>query len=128
MIGSSQFVVQPYNFSLTNIRCTTYGAGTCSTALGAPGNNPGATTAAGAAFIQAGQSFAATVTAKNFAGSVTPNYGKEIAPAGVKLTANLVAPVDGNAATLNNAPAFGSFSGGAPTGTTFNWPEVGIIT
>src|SRR6202035_562268 len=28
----------------------------------------------------------------------------------------------------NNASAFGSFSGGTATGTTFNWPEVGIIT
>jgi MSHA biogenesis protein MshQ len=44
------------------------------------------------------------------------------------LSANLVAPVGGNAATLNNASAFGSFSAGVATGTTFNWPEVGIIT
>jgi hypothetical protein len=128
MTGSSQFVVQPSNFSLTNIKCTTFGAGTCSTALSAPGNNPGATTAAGAAFIQAGQPFAATVTASNFLGAVTPNYGREIAPPGVTLSANLVAPVGGNAATLNNASAFGSFSAGIATGTTFNWPEVGIIT
>jgi MSHA biogenesis protein MshQ len=128
MNGSSQFVVQPYNFSLTNIKCTTYGAGTCSTALAAPGNNPGATTAAGSAFIQAGQLFATTVTARNFAGAVTPNYGQEIAPPGVTLSANLVLPVGGNAATLNNASAFGSFSAGVATGTTFNWPEVGIIT
>jgi MSHA biogenesis protein MshQ len=128
MTGSSQFVVQPYNFSLTNIRCATYGAGTCSSALAAPGNNPGATTAAGAAFIQAGQPFAATVTATNFAGAVTPNYGREIAPPSVTLSASLVAPVGGNAATLNNASAFGNFSAGIATGTTFNWPEVGIIT
>ena len=128
MIGSSQFVVQPSSFALTNIKCTTYGAGTCSTALSAPGNNPGATSAAGAAFIQAGQPFTATVTAKNFAGAATPNYGQEIAPQGVTLNANLVAPVGGTAATLNNATAFGSFSAGAATGTTFNWPEVGIIT
>jgi len=128
MTGSSQFVVQPYNFSLTNIRCATYGAGTCSSALAAPGNNPGATTAAGAAFIQAGQPFATTVTAKNFAGAVTPNYGQEIAPPGVTLSANLVGPVGGNAASLNNASIFGSFSAGTATGTTFNWPEVGIIT
>jgi len=128
MIGSSQFVVQPSNFSLTNIKCTTFGAGTCSTALSAPGNNPGATTAAGAAFIQAGQPFAATVTASNFLGAATPNYGREIAPPGVTLSANLVAPAGGNAATLNNASAFGSFSTGVATGTTFNWPEVGIIT
>jgi MSHA biogenesis protein MshQ len=128
MTGSSQFVVQPSNFSLTNIKCTTFGAGTCSTALTAPGNNPGATTAAGAAFIQAGQAFSTTVTAKNFAGAVTPNYGREIAPQGVTLSANLILPVGGNAAALNNASAFGSFSAGVATGTTFNWPEVGIIT
>jgi len=128
MTGSGQFVVQPSNFSLTNIKCATYGAGTCSTALAAPGNNPGATTAAGAAFIQAGQAFAATVTARNFAGAVTPNYGQEIAPPGVTLSANLVLPVGGNAAALNNASAFGSFGAGIATGTTFNWPDVGIIT
>jgi MSHA biogenesis protein MshQ len=128
MIGSSQFVVQPFDFSLTNIKCTTYGAGTCSTALSAPGNNPGAATAAGAAFIQAGQTFSTTVTAKNFSGAATPNYGREIAPPGVTLSAGLVAPVGGNAATLNNASVFGSFSAGVATGTTFNWPEVGIIT
>jgi MSHA biogenesis protein MshQ len=128
MIGSSQFVVQPSDFSLTNIQCTTYGAGTCSTLLTAPGNNPGATTAADRAFIQAGQPFSATVTARNVAGAATPNYGREIAPPGVTLSASLVAPVGGNAATLNNASAFGSFSAGVATGTTFNWPEVGIIT
>ena len=128
MTGSGQFVVQPSNFSLTNIKCTTYGAGTCSTALAAPGTNPGATTAAGAAFIQAGQAFAATVTAENFAGAATPNYGQEIAPPGVTLSANLVAPVGGDAATLNNGSGFVSFSAGVATGTTFNWPEVGIIT
>jgi MSHA biogenesis protein MshQ len=130
MIGSSQFVVQPYTFSLTNIKCTTFGAGTCSTALGAPGNNPGTTPASttGAAFIQAGQPFAATVTASNFAGAATPNYGQEIAPPGVTLSANLILPAGGNAPALNNASAFGSFSAGVATGTTFNWPEVGIIT
>jgi len=126
MTGSSQFVVQPSDFSLTNIKCTTVGVGTCS--LAAPGNNPGATTAAGAAFIQAGQAFSTTVTARNFASAVTPNYGREIAPPGVTLSANLILPVSGNAATLNNASAFGSFSAGVATGTTFNWPEVGIIT
>lgn len=128
MAGSSQFVVQPYSFALSNLRCATYGAGTCSLALSAPGNNPGAATAAGAAFIQAGQPFAATVTANNYAGSVTPNYGQEIAPPGVQLNANLAAPAAGDAATLNNGLGFGSFSGGSATGTTFNWPEVGIIT
>lgn len=128
MNGAGQFVVQPYTFTLSNIRCTSYGTGTCGSSIAAPGNNPGATSAAGAAFIQAGQPFSATVTAVNFLGTATPNYGQEVAPPGVTLTANLIAPAGGDAAALNNAAAFGSFSGGLATGTAFNWPEVGIIT
>jgi MSHA biogenesis protein MshQ len=128
MNGGGQFVVQPYNFALSNIKCTTYGAGTCAASLPSPGNNPGAASAAGAAFIQAGQPFSATVTATNFLGAATPNYGQEVSPPGVTLTANLLAPAGGNAAALNNAAAFGGFSGGVATGTTFNWPEVGIIS
>jgi MSHA biogenesis protein MshQ len=128
MNGSSQFVVQPYNFTLSNIKCTTYGSGTCASSLAAPGLNPGAATAAGPAFIAAGQPFSATVTALNFTGAATPNYGQEISPPGVALTANLVAPAGGDAAALNNAAAFGTFSAGVAAGSTFNWPEVGIIT
>ena len=37
-------------------------------------------------------------------------------------------PSGGDAAALNNASALGAFSAGSATGTTFNWPEVGIIT
>ena len=128
MIGSGQFVVQPYSFTLAGIKCTTYSAASCSPALASPGNNPVATTAAGAAFIQAGQPFTATVTATNFNGATTPNYGREVSPQGVTLAANLQLPAAGNAAALNNAAAFGAFSSGVATGTTFNWPEVGIIT
>ena len=128
MLGASQFVVQPYDFALSAIKCTAYGAGTCASSLASPGNNPGATSAAGAAFIQAGKAFSATVTAQNYIGAATPNFGRETAPQGVTLTANLVAPAGGNAAALNNASAFGSFAGGSATGTSFNWPEVGVIT
>jgi hypothetical protein len=128
MNGSSQFVVQPYTLVMSNIRCTTYGAGTCSPALASPGNNPGAASAAGAAFLPAGQPFSATVTAQNYLGAATPNFGRETTPATVTLTATLAAPSGGDAPLLNNASAFGAFSAGATTGTTFNWPEVGIIT
>jgi hypothetical protein len=128
MNGSSQFVVQPYTLTLSNIRCTTYAAGTCNTGLGSPGNNPAAASAAGAAFLPAGQPFSATVTAQNYAGAATPNFGRETTPAAVSLTAALVAPTGGDAPLLNNPSAFGAFSAGAATGTTFNWPEVGIIT
>jgi MSHA biogenesis protein MshQ len=128
MLGSSQFVVQPYTLVVSNVACTTYAAGTCSAALGAPGANPGAASAGGPAFIPAGQPFSATVTAQNFQGAATPNFGQETTPAAVTLTANLVAPAAGDAAPLNNPAAFGAFRGGSATGTTFNWPEVGIIT
>jgi hypothetical protein len=128
MNGSSQFVVQPYTLALSNIRCTTYGAGTCSPALASPGNNPGAASAAGAAFLPAGQPFSATVTAQNYLGAATPNFGRETTPATVTLSAALAAPSGGDAPSLNNASAFGGFSTGAATGTAFNWPEVGIIT
>jgi hypothetical protein len=128
MNGSSQFVVQPYTFVISNLKCTTYGAGTCSTALGTPGNNPTAASAAGAAFIPAGEPFTATVTAQNFSGAATPNYGREVAPPGVTLAVALVAPSGGDAAALNNASTFGAWSNGAATGTAFSWPEVGLIT
>jgi MSHA biogenesis protein MshQ len=128
MTGSSQFVVQPAGFALTNIKCSTYGAGTCNTLLAAPGNNPGASTATGTVFLPAGQPLAATVTAQNFLGAATPNYGKEVSPEGVALSVNIVLPVGGFATALNNASAFGSFSAGVATGTTFNWPETGIMT
>lgn len=128
MNGSSQFVVQPYTFVLSNIKCTTYGAGTCSTALASPGNNPAAASGAGAAFLPSGQAFSATLTAQNFSGAATPNYGQETGSQGTALTANLIAPSGGNAAALNNGAVFGAFSAGVATGTSFNWPEVGIIT
>jgi MSHA biogenesis protein MshQ len=128
MNGSSQFIVQPYTFVLSGIQCTTYAAGSCNTGLGSPGNNPAASGATGTVFMPAGKSFSATVTAQNFAGNPTPNYGQEISPQGVTLAANLVLPAGGTATALNNAAAFGSFTSGLATGTTFNWPQVGIIT
>ena len=128
LTGTSQFVVQPAGFTLSSIKCTTFGAGTCNTALGAPGSNPAAAAANGAVFLPAGQNFSATVTAINNNGVATPNFGREVSPEGVKLTPSLVLPVGGRAAALNNATAFGAFSAGVATGTTFNWPEAGIMT
>ena len=126
---SGHFVVKPAGFVLSAIKCTTYAAGTCATAaIASPGTNPGASTATGTAFIQAGQPFSVTVTAVNTSNVATPNFGKEQIPEGVQLDAALVLPSGGNAAALNNPTAFGNFVAGVATGTTFNWPEVGIIT
>lgn len=127
--SSNAFVVKPGGFVLSNIKCTTHGASTCAPALASPGTNPAAALASDAAFIQAGQNFSATVTATTSGGATTPNYGRETSPEGVKLTATRVLPSSGGASpTLNNSTAFGSFSNGVVTGTTFSWDEVGIIT
>jgi len=127
--ASNPFVVRPAGFVLSSIRCTSYAAGACATgAIASPGNNPGATSASGTAFMPAGTPFSATVTAVDAGGSATPNYGREISPQGVTLTATLVQPAGGNAPALVNPSAFGAFSAGSATGTTFAWPEVGIVT
>jgi MSHA biogenesis protein MshQ len=126
---SNAFVVKPAGFVLSGIRCSSYVAGQCATsAIATPGSNPAAASASGTAFLPAGASFSATVTAVNSSGVATPNYGRETTPEGVKLTANLVAPSGGNAATLTNPTAFGSFTAGVASGSTFQWGEVGIIT
>lgn len=126
---SNAFVVKPAGFTLSAIRCSSYAAGSCATgAITSPGNNPGANSAAGSAFIQAGQPFSATVTAINAAGNATPNFGKESPAEGVVLESALVLPTGGDDVALSNPSAFGAFSGGAATGTTFAWAEVGIIT
>jgi MSHA biogenesis protein MshQ len=126
---SNAFVVKPAGFTVSGIKCTSYAAGACATvAIASPGNNPGAASSGGAAFIPAGQPFSATVTAVNAAGVATPNYGRETTPAGVTLTHSLVLPAGGNVGVLANPGSFGAFSAGVATGTSFNWSEVGIIT
>lgn len=125
--NSNAFVVKPAGFTLSNIKCTTYGPSSCAPTLPSPGNNPAAATYADPAFIQAGQNFAVTVTAKTSTGTATPNYGKETTPEGVKLSAILVLPLGGASPTLNNPTTFGNFTNGVATGTTFSWSEVGII-
>ncbi|MBS0393274.1 MAG: hypothetical protein JSR54_01545 [Proteobacteria bacterium] len=125
MLGSGQFVVQPANLTLTNIKCTNYAAGSCSTALASPGNNPGAATATDPVFMPAGASFTTTVTASNYLGAVTPNFGQETSPATVQLVPTLVLPASGHNPAMSGS--FGTYASGAATGTAFAWPEAGII-
>lgn len=119
MLGASNaFVVRPDHFTLAGI-----------VQDAAPNKaNPGAADATGDFFVSAGENFRVTVTARTQSGLNAPNYGREITPEGVRLTANLVAPAGGNNPPLTNATAFGAFSNGSATGTTFGWGEVGIIT
>lgn len=130
VLGSDTFVVKPYTFELSGIKCTTVNAANCGAgalAMASSGNNPAASDATGVTFIRAGHPFTVTVTAKNALGAATPNFGKEIVPESVGLTSNLVPGLD-----LTNNPSlsgtFGSFAGGVATGTNFAWKEAGIIT
>ena len=133
VLGSDTFVVKPDHFELSAIKCTTADAANCGAgalAMPTPGDNPAAADATGPTFIRAGQPFSVTVTAKNAAGGTTKNYGQESPTSeGVKLTSNLVTGLGlSNNPTLNNADAFGTFTDGVATGTTFSWDDVGIIT
>ena len=126
--ASNPFVVRPDRFVLSNIVPTLNGSGRCAVN---PNSSPAcAVDATGARFVKAGESFSATATAVTSGGTATPNFGREVAPEGVTLSHNLVAPVltPPVLGTLNNSAAFGAFSEGSAMGTTFNWNEVGMIT
>lgn len=128
MTGSATFVARPADFTLTSIHCSSMSAGQCAAALASPGNNPGATSASGAAFIPAGRAFSATVTAVNAAGAPTPNFGRESPAEGVLLSASLLQPAGGSSGTLSGAGIAGSaFSAGAATVSNLSYSEVGIV-
>lgn len=115
--SSNPFVVKPYDFLLSSIKCSD---GT---------SNPGALDATGAKFCKAGANFSVTVTARNAQGTATPNYGNESTGETVRLTPTLVSGLGlTNNPSISNATGFGSFSSGSANGTTFGWSEVGIIT
>jgi MSHA biogenesis protein MshQ len=116
MLGSAQFVVQPYTLKLSNIMRTSNSFA-----------NPAASTASGTVFMPAGQPFTATVTAYSSPGTaVTPNFGQETSPATVTLAPTLVLPTSGHDPAVSGT--FNAFASGIATGTGFSWPEVGIIT
>lgn len=114
--ATAGFVARPEQFVLSNIED------------GAGNPNPTAADANGSAFVAAGEAFSVTVTALDAEGDVTPNYGQENVAETVTLTPNLVAPMAGNNPPLGAPTSFGPFTGGQATGSSFNWPEVGIIT
>ncbi|NNF16330.1 MAG: LamG domain-containing protein, partial [Gammaproteobacteria bacterium] len=114
--ATASFVVKPDSFTLSNIED------------GSGNPNPAAAGPAGPVFMQAGQPFAVTVTARDAEGDPTPNYGRESIPESVALTTSLVAPAAGVNPPLTAGIGFGGFAGGTATGTDFIWPEVGIVT
>ena len=140
---SSAFVVKPHHFDISNIACASITSSTCAPA-NATGNNPAATGTAGAAFIQAGQAFKATVTAKTcdsatagcamVTSAATPNFGQERNGLdGIVLTSYNHLPGPGGAADINRtilsplAPVATPFSAGAATLANLSWDEVGVL-
>ena len=124
--SSNSFAVKPHHFDITNIACTIVGAGTCAP-VNVTGNNPAASSSAGAAFIQAGRSFKATVTAMNGAATpaATPSFGNETVAEGAELTSFNHLPGAGSAAAIGRV--LSGFSGGAATLTDLAWNEVGVL-
>jgi MSHA biogenesis protein MshQ len=78
-----------------------------------------------AAPIRAGTAFAATVSALNAAGAVTPNFGRETAPATATLSFARREPTGSGARDGAFSGSLPVFSGGAATATSLKWSEVG---
>jgi MSHA biogenesis protein MshQ len=118
MLGASQFVVQPYTLQLSGIQKSSSGFA-----------NPAASTPTGTVFNGAGQAFSATVTALNFQGAATPNFGQETSPAVVSMSTNQVlSTAIGGSDFPAVSGSFGAYTSGVASGTAFSWPEVGIMT
>ena len=115
MTGSAGFIVAPADFSFSQIQQET-----------APNSlNPAAGTATGPLFLKAGKPFLASVTARNFIGATTQNFGQEQAAESITLSRALVLPTGGAAGTFDfTVPVFNR---GMAT-TRMHWSEVGIIT
>ncbi len=97
-------------------------------------SNPGASSAVGPAFVGAGMPFRVEVDARDAEGSLTPSYGTELPPEGIRIASSaLVVPIGGRngstgAGVLGGATTFaatatpGRFRNDAVT-----FDEVGVI-
>ncbi len=101
-------------------------------ASGSP--NPGAQVPAGALFARAGEPFGVVVEARDAEGDLTPSFGRERSPEGLRLrSATLVAPAGGrngvaDLGLIANATAFEATApDGTFAGTSFAFDEVGAI-
>jgi len=103
MTGTSSFVVAPSSFALSAIT-----------------TGP----------IRAGSAFSATISALNAASAVTPNFGKESSPEGVRLawTKYLPTGTGASAGTFTGSGVASTLTGfvnGAITASNLSWTEVG---
>ena len=98
MTGSDTFIAAPYAFGVTGP---------------ASGN------------IVAAANFAGSVTAKNYVGNTTPNFGRETAPEGATLGWVRTQPQGGAAVNGAFTGSLGGFTNGVATSSTLKWSEVG---
>lgn len=105
MTGTTSVVVAPHAFTVTGLPSTVVGAGS---------------------------PFSATITAVNAAGTATPNFGRETAPEGVRLSWTRATPT-GTGANAGNFTGTGvgatasltGFTNGVATVSDLAWSEVG---
>lgn len=115
--STGDVVFKPHTLVLDNIRRT-------DTLTAAPV----AVDATSAVFIAAGAPFTGTVTARDFEGSTTPNFGKETPLPQVVLPTAVVAPVGAGVQNPDiQTNGFLTFSAGAGTASDLRWGEVGIM-
>lgn len=90
--------------------------------------NPG-TTVAAPGFVAAGEAFRVVVEARNSAGAITPNFGRETLPAAVRLNyAGLVFPAGGGDGILRGGDSFAPTAlAGQFASSAVSWSEVGTI-
>ncbi|OGB00746.1 MAG: hypothetical protein A3E25_03720, partial [Burkholderiales bacterium RIFCSPHIGHO2_12_FULL_69_20] len=98
MTGSDSFIAAPQSLSVTGVS---------------------------AGPIRAGSSFSATVSARNAAGAVTPNFAREAAPESVTLGWLRIQPTGSGSVTGSFSGSLGTFSGGSATTGNLAWSEVG---
>lgn len=131
--ATNAFVVKPYSLTVTGIKRSSDSLANPAPA-GPDDNSASVFVRAGDGSLAANQ-FTATVTATTLAGAAAPNFGKEAAPEGIKLTPTRLAHADLSA---NGTLFVGSSGGGVVGGGLFAagqaspgnlaWSEAGIMT
>ena len=98
MTGSDTFISAPFDFAVGSITAGTQ---------------------------TAGSAFSATVTARNYLGTATRNFGRESAPEGVTLGFVRSHPTGTGAVNGSFGGSVGAFSSGAALASNLVWSEVG---
>ncbi|GGE88985.1 DUF6701 domain-containing protein [Massilia psychrophila] len=89
--------------------------------------NPAPVDATGGAFVAAGVPFSMTIGAYTALNVPAPNFGRESSPQTFSLKWPVVSPFPDMTQMPALSGTFGAIALGAASGSTFSWPEVGIL-